>query len=131
MDDQAGWANSISSPKASNLPIRLPHRKSQHLPRASSTAMLSDNVQPIRKGEGQEHNDIEREDRGEELPDSRVGSAAADFADVHAVDAADDGDGREDVRERVGQARPARFVFALPDRGHFLAGHPEEFRLLD
>lgn len=78
-----------------SLPPIVPHSEPEDFLRARRPAMLGHDVHPIRYRQRQHDDHIQDDNRHENLPDVRVAVAAADFTDVHAVDAADESDGRK------------------------------------
>ena len=73
----------------------LPHSEPEDFLGARRPAMLGHDMHPIRYRQRQHDHHIQDDNRHEKLPDVRVAVAAADFANVHTVDAADESDGRK------------------------------------
>ena len=59
--------------------------------------MLGKSMEPTRNCERQNNQYIQYGNSYEKLPNARVGIAAADLGNIHAVDTADDSDGCESV----------------------------------
>ncbi len=61
--------------------------------------MLGKSVEPTRNCERQDNQYVQYGNSYEKLPNARVGIAATDLGNIHAIDTTDDGDGSESVDE--------------------------------